>query len=571
MAGEDRSTTLEVDHLGIAFGAGTAEHTVLRDVTFRLGRNEILGIVGETGAGKSVLAQALVGLLPGDGRVVQGEIRVNGRSLAGMHERERRQLRGGAISLIGTSAKTLLDPVETVGRQIARVLRAHRPCGRQAAWRQTVQLLGDVGIVDPEQRARAYPHELSGGMAQRVVIAMALIARPDIILADDATLGLDATVQVQVLDLLVARSRERGVSVILITHDLGIVAHYCDRVAIMRAGRIEELQAVQGFLAQPGTAYSESLLGAARARSVPADHLSTAMQRLGDAGEAVAPRGEPLVVVENLQKLFAMGAAQPPVRAVDGVSFSLGRGETLALVGESGSGKTTIGQCLLRLLTATAGDMRFEGVDIAALTERQFRPLRQRMQMVFQEPYVALNPRWRVCDLISEPLRLLEPFSRRDCQARIDELLDLVQLPRRLADAYPHQLTAGEQKRIGIARALATRPDFVVFDEPTTALDIRVRAQIIDLIRSLQVRTGLSALFITHDLNSVRSLAHNVIVLNRGQIVERGETETIFARPQHAYTRLLLTAELPIEWSASRRSGTPVPVLTAERGASARR
>jgi len=567
MADADRSTTLEVKRLSVVFRAGAAAHTVLRDVSFRLGRNEILGIVGETGAGKSVLAQVLVGLLPGDGRIVQGEVRVNGRSLAAMTERERRQLRGGTISLIGTSAKTLLDPVETVGTQIARVLRAHRPCSRRAAWRQAVQLLGDVGIVDPEQRARAYPHELSGGMAQRVVIAMALIARPDVIVADDATLGLDATVQVQVLDLLVARSRERSVSIILITHDLGIVAHYCDRVAIMRAGHIEELQAVRGFLAQPETAYSESLLGAARARPVPADHLSPAMRTLDHAGEPAKPRGEPLLVVENLLKLFAAGAAQPPVRAVDGVSFSLARGETLALVGESGSGKTTIGQCLLRLLTATGGAMRFDGVDIATLTQRQFRPLRRRMQMVFQEPYVALNPRWRVCDLISEPLRLLEPASRHDRQARIDELLDMVQLPRRLADAYPHQLTAGEQKRIGVARALATRPDFVVFDEPTTALDIRVRAQIIDLIRSLQVRTGLSALFITHDLNSVRSLAHNVIVLNRGQIVERGETESIFARPQHAYTRLLLAAELPIEWSASRRSGIAVPAFTAERRA----
>jgi len=564
MADADRSTTLEVERLSIVFGAGAAAHTVLRDVSFRLGRNEILGIVGETGAGKSVLAQALVGLLPGDGRIVQGEVRVNGRSLAAMNERERRQLRGGTISLIGTSAKTLLDPVETVGTQIARVLRAHRPYTKRAAWRQAVQLLGDVGIVDPEQRARAYPHELSGGMAQRVVIAMALIARPDVIVADDATLGLDATVQVQVLDLLVARSRERSVSIILITHDLGIVAHYCDRVAIMRTGHIEELQAVRGFLAQPETAYSKSLLGAARARPVPADHLSTAIQTLDHTCEPARPRGEPLLVVENLLKLFAVGAAQPPVRAVDGVSFSLARGETLALVGESGSGKTTIGHCLLRLLTPTSGGMRFEGVDIATLTQRQFRPLRRRMQMVFQEPYVALNPRWRVCDLISEPLRLLEHASRHDRQARIDELLDMVQLPRRLADAYPHQLTAGEQKRIGVARALATRPDFVVFDEPTTALDIRVRAQIIDLIRSLQVRTGLSALFITHDLNSVRSLAHNVIVLNRGQIVERGETETIFARPQHAYTRLLLAAELPIEWSASRRSGIAVPAFTAE-------
>ena len=511
---------LDVERLSVCFGADDAR-PVLRDVSFQLGRNEILGIVGETGAGKSVLAHALVGLLPGDGRVTGGAVRFGGRALADMSERERQQLRGGTISLIGTNAKALLDPVETVGAQIARVLRTHRPCTRREAWRQTVELLGQVGIVDPAGRARAYPHELSGGMAQRVVIAMALIARPDIILADDATLGLDATVQVQVLDLLVQRSRELGVSVILITHDLGIVAHYCDRVAIMRDGRIDELRPVQGFLGQPGTAYSESLLGAARARPVPAGHREAAGRKT-------------LLTVENLLKLFPVGGGQMPVRAVDDVSFSLERGETLALVGESGSGKTTIGQCLLRLLAPTGGSIRFDGQEIANLDQRRFRPLRRRMQMVFQEPYVALNPRWRVLDLVSEPLALLERASRPDRLRRVEALLEMVQLPRDLAHAYPHELTAGEQKRIGIARALATEPDFVVFDEPTTALDIRVRAQIIDLIRSLQSRTGLSALFITHDLNSVRSLAHNVVVLNRGRIVERGETEAIFAKPAAA-------------------------------------
>ncbi|TLU70703.1 ATP-binding cassette domain-containing protein [Lichenicoccus roseus] len=536
------TATLEVERLGVSFGPSGAPRQVLHDVSFRLEHNEILGIVGETGAGKSVLAHALVGLLPGDGRVTDGVVRFEGRALADMSQRERQRLRGGTISLIGTNAKALLDPVARVGTQIARVLRTHRPCPARQAWRQAVELLGQVGIVDPAARARAYPHELSGGMAQRVVIAMALITRPGIILADDATLGLDATVQVQVLDLLVQRSRMLGVSVILITHDLGIVAHYCDRVAIMRAGRIEELRPVQGFLGRPDTPYSESLLAAARARPVPAEQRH--------AGKA-----DKLLVVENLLKLFQVGGTQPPVRAVDDVSFSLERGETLALVGESGSGKTTIGQCLLRLLAPTGGSVRFDGQEIAGLSEAHFRPLRRRMQMVFQEPYVALNPRWSVLDLVSEPLALLGHHSRSQRLQRVEELLEMVQLSRDLARCYPHELTAGEQKRIGIARALATEPDFVVFDEPTTALDIRVRAQIIDLIRSLQSRMGLSALFITHDLNSVRSLAHNVVVLNRGRIVERGETEAIFASPQQRYTRTLLAAELPIEWSASRRAG----------------
>lgn len=552
---------LAVEDLSICFGAKEASSPVLRNVTFQLRSNEILGIVGETGAGKSVLAQALVGLLPDDGRITGGAVRIGGRALADMTGRELQQLRGGTISLIGTNAKALLDPVERVGTQIARVLQAHRGHTRRAAWREAVELLGHVGIVDAAQRARAYPHELSGGMAQRVVIAMALITRPDIILADDATLGLDATVQVQVLDLLVARSRELGVSVILITHDLGIVAHYCDRVAIMREGRIEELQPVQGFLAQPETRYSESLLEAARARPVPVD------QKAGRTVQASSAR-EPLLVVENLLKLFPVGTGEPPVRAVDGVGFSLERGETLALVGESGSGKTTIGQCLLRLLTPTSGTIRFDGHDIATMEQRHLRPLRRHMQMVFQEPYVALNPRWRVLHLVSEPLGLIGPLSRRERLQRVEKLLEMVQLPHQLAHAYPHELTAGEQKRIGIARALATEPDFVVFDEPTTALDIRVRAQIIDLIRSLQASMGLSALFITHDLNSVRSLAHNVVVLNRGRIVERGETETIFANPQEQYTRTLLAAELPIEWSEHRRSATTHPVaVLSEPGA----
>lgn len=524
---------LQVADLTVGFGG---DAPALQGISFDLNRSEVLGIVGETGAGKSLLARAIIGVLPGTGRITQGRISFNGRSLATLSESEHRRMRGGKISLIGTNAKALLDPVTPVGRQIVRVMRAHLGISRREARSEAVEILRSVGITDPDQRTKSYPHELSGGMAQRIVIAMALAAQPEIVLADDATLGLDATVQVQVLDLLVQRCRERACAVILITHDLGIVAQYCDRVAVMRSGRLVEVGDVAGFMRGPAEPYSTSLLAAARVRPTPADMTLTRR----DA------EGRPLLDVKGLRKIFPATGERGEVRAVDGIDLSIVRGQTLALVGESGSGKTTAGQCLLHLVKATAGQILFDGADIAQLTPRQFRPFRRRMQMVFQEPYVALNPRWRVSDLVGEPFSLLDPMTAAERTRRVAQLLELVHLPPGLARVYPHELTAGEQKRVGIARALATDPEFVVFDEPTTALDVRVRAQIIDLIRELQTRVGMTALFITHDLNSVRSLAHHVAVMYRGRIIEGGETEVIFARPTHDYTRTLLAAELPI-------------------------
>lgn len=537
---------LAVDNLSVDFGEGSPK--ALSGVSFELRHDEVLGIVGETGAGKSVLARSLLDLLPEGGRIVEGDIRLDGASVLGLDAAAQGKLRGARIALIGTNAKALLDPVATVGAQIARVLRAHRACGRREAWAAAVDLLAQVGIVNPERRAKAYPHELSGGMAQRVVIAMAMVANPDIVLADDATLGLDATIQVQVLDLLVKRCRELGAGVVLITHDLGIIAHYCDRVAIMKDGRIVELGEVGRFLEGPRDGYSRTLLDAARVRPTPmAGQAETA------AGEGEVPHARPLLDVRRLEKFFPIAGSDEVVRAIDDVSFSVGRGETLALVGESGSGKTTVGQCLVRLLESDGGGITFDDVDITDMPLREFRPLRRRIQMVFQEPYVALNPRWPVRALIAEPLRLDSGLDGQGRERRVKQLLDLVHLPQTLADAYPHELTAGEQKRVGIARALATGPDFVVFDEPTTALDIRVRAQIIDLVRDLQAEIGMSALFITHDLNSVRSLAHNVAVMRHGKIVEYGETEAIFAKPTQDYTRMLLSAELPIEQGVLQR------------------
>lgn len=540
MSAPKPAALLSVKGLTVAFG----DQTVLEDVNFDLQRDEVLGIVGETGAGKSVLARALIDLLPRGGDVVSGEVRIDGRPIFAMNEEETRKLRGGQIALIGTNAKALLDPVQTVGSQVANVLRAHRQCSRKEARAETLKLFSQVGIVNPERRMDAYPHELSGGMAQRVVIAMALIARPAVVLADDATLGLDATIQVQVLDLLISRCRELGLGAIVITHDLGIVAHYCDRVAIMKDGRILELKPVGKFLAAPEAEYSSALLEAGRAR--PAPRTDSKLESLSRA------EARPLLEVRDLHKYFPLSGGEV-VRAIDGVSFSIKRNETLALVGESGSGKSTVGQCLVKLLNADKGQIVFDGDDVIPFSEKQFRPLRSRIQMVFQEPYVALNPRWTVQDLIAEPLALQMGMSRSDSAKRVRELLDLVKMPARVAEFYPHELTAGQQKRIGIARALATKPEFVIFDEPTTALDIRVRAQIIDLVRELQQNMGLSALFITHDLNSVRSLAHFVAVMRLGKIVERGKTEEIFANPVDEYTQKLLSAELPIEQTEAQR------------------
>jgi peptide/nickel transport system ATP-binding protein len=526
---------LDVRQLTVGFSGPDGITTALKGISFTLARSEVLGIVGETGAGKSVLARSIIGLPPGSGWITSGEVMFAGRSLLAMPEHQYRRLRGCRISLIGTNAKALLDPVTPIGRQIARIIRAHLGGSRRAAQHRAVELLRSVGIGQPEQWATAYPHELSGGMAQRAVIAMALAGEPELLLADDPTLGLDATVQVQVLDLILQQSRARRCAVILITHDLGIVAQYCHRIGVMQEGRLIELGAVDDFLRRPALPYSTRLLMAARARPIPAERLPVG--RLAD---------RPLLQVRQLRKIFPATSERDEVRAVDGIDFVIGSGQTLAMVGESGAGKTTVGQCLLHLLPATEGQVLFGGRDISRLTARQFRPLRRQMQMVFQESYVSLNPRWRVADLIGEPFALLGSMTRTERDRRVARLLEMVQLPASLANATPRQLTAGEQKRVGIARALATDPVFIVFDEPTSTLDITVRAQIIELIRDLQVRAGLTALFITHDLNSVRSLAHHVVVMNRGRVVESGETELIFSCPTNAHTRALLAAELPI-------------------------
>lgn len=542
---------LETRDLSVVFGSKPA----LDGVNLVLTRNEVVGIVGETGAGKSVLARSLIGLLPQGAERSGGDVYFEGRPLSGMTPEELRVLRGGLVSLIGTNAKALLDPVRQVGDQVATVLRSHRRIGRREAQAAAIELFEQVGINNAAARAKAYPHQLSGGMAQRIVIAMALVAHPKVVLADDATLGLDATIQVQVLDLLVNRCREAGLGTLLITHDLGIVAQYCDRVAIMKDGRIVEENKVATFLDGPRTTYGRELLGAAKAR--PALATISAPR-----GEEVKTKG-PLLEVKNLVKHFR-GRDGGIVRAVDDISISISRGETLALVGESGSGKTTAGQCIVRLLDIDDGAVIFDGQEVGRAPDSVFRPLRRRIQMVFQEPYVALNPRWRVRDLVAEPLAL-DPTVRsaEDRRARVAEMLEAVRLPARLAETFPHDLTAGEQKRVGMARALATRPDFVVFDEPTTALDIRVRAQIIDLIRSLQQEMGLSALFITHDLNSVRSLAHRVAVMRHGKIVETGDTTHIFDHPSQDYTRMLLNAELPIEREEPATAGSPRQVQPA--------
>jgi peptide/nickel transport system ATP-binding protein len=527
---------LDVQQLSVGFSGSRGTDTVLNAINLTLSRGEVLGIVGETGAGKSILARSIIGLLPASGRITRGDVRFAGRSLLTLPEREYRRLRGGRISLIGTNAKALLDPVTPIGRQIVRIIRAHLPVSTRAAKQKAVELLRSVGIGEPDQWAYAYPHELSGGMAQRTVIAMALAGEPELLLADDPTVGLDTAVQAQVLDLMMVQTRVRRCAVLLITHDLAVGTRYCDRIRVMHHGQLTEFDAVDASLRRPAPPHSGYPFAA-----IPTS--ATRVERV-----SLAQTAEPsLLEVRRLRKIFTATQARSEVRAVDGVDFVIGPGQIVAMVGQNGSGKTTVGQCLLNLLPATEGQVLFDGTDITRLAGRQFRPFRRRMQMVFQESYLALNPRWRVADLIDEPLALLGPMTRSERTRRVGRLLEIVQLSASLANETPDQLTPSEQKRVGIARALATDPDFVVFDEPTAGLDLRGHAQIIELIRDMQLRTGLAALFITHNLNSVRSLAKHVLVMNRGRIVESGETELVFSRPVSAYTRMLLAAELPTE------------------------
>jgi peptide/nickel transport system ATP-binding protein len=574
---------LAIRGLAVSYRTRTGPVTAVRGVDIDIRPGEIVALVGESGSGKSTTAHAVIGLLPAGGRIDAGSVQFGAHDLVRLSPRELRAIRGAGIGLVPQDPAVSLNPVRRVGDQVAEALRIHHLAGRREAGQAAVGLLERAGLPDPATQARQYPHELSGGMRQRVLIAIAIAAGPSLLIADEPTSALDVTVQRLILDHLERLTTELGTAVLLVTHDLGVAADRAARIAVMARGRIVESGPTRQILDDPRDPYTRRLLRAApslaAARGWPpaaaspvtprhtpsapdtpsARHTATAPDTAtADAATDVTARpapggtparaaGEarPLVVAENLVKAFPLprtaGSARL-LRAVDDVSFTVGRGETLALVGESGSGKSTTARLVLRLVDPSAGRITFDGADVTHATGGRLRALRRRAQLIYQNPYASLDPRFTVGQVITEPLRVFRVGDRASRRARARDLLDRVALPAWVLERRPAELSGGQRQRVAIARALALSPELVVCDEPISALDVSVQAQVLQLLAELQADTGVAYLFISHDLAVVRQIAHRVAVMRAGRIVETGSTAELFAHPEHEYTRALLDA-----------------------------
>ncbi|WP_159797280.1 dipeptide ABC transporter ATP-binding protein [Puerhibacterium puerhi] len=538
----DGAPLLAVRGLEISYGARPVVHGV--DLEVR--RGERVAIVGQSGSGKSTLVAALLDLLPGAGRVTAGEVRLDGELLTGDGGARVRAARGRRIGLVPQDPATNLNPTMRIGEQVADALRADGVRG-PALRRRVTELLAEAGIPDPERRARQYPHEFSGGMRQRVLIARALAREPELLVADEPTSALDVTVQRRILDHLQTLVEARGTALLLVTHDLGVAADRADRVVVMLEGRVVEQGAPEQVLRDPQHEYTRRLVAAAPGLSVrrrpaaAADRPAEEPAASAHAGRPAA-RGDDVVVVEELVKEFHVRGSRERVRAVDGVSFTVARGTTTALVGESGSGKTTVSRILLGLERATSGVALVEGTDLASCTRAERRVARRRVQPVFQDPYGSLDPTHTVERLVDEPLRVLRIGDAAARRRRVAELLDQVALPRDVLHRRPGELSGGQRQRVAIARALAPEPSVLLCDEAVSALDVLVQEQVLDLLGDLQRDLGVSCLFITHDLAVVRQIADNVVVLRRGRLEESGGVDDVFLAPRADYTRELLGA-----------------------------
>jgi peptide/nickel transport system ATP-binding protein len=601
------ASLLAVENLAVTFRTGAGPLRAVRGVSFTVERGESLAIVGESGCGKSATALSMLRLVPPPGEVTGG-VKLEGTDLLTLSEDEMRAVRGRRIAMVFQDPMSSLNPVRTVGIQMEGMLRVHLGMGRAAARRRAVELLASVGIPGPERQLRSYPHQLSGGMRQRVMIAIALSCDPEILIADEPTTALDVSIQAQILELLRTVTEARGMSLVMISHDLSVVAGLADRVAVMYAGQIVEEGPTERIFAHPRHPYTRGLLeciprldrprtprlraiegGLPDLHRVPegcpfADRCALVMdrcrtdapaleekapgQRAACWAEVPAPASpaaaaanghtpapdaaaEALVRVEDLHVHFRLGGSlpwrpRPTLRAVDGVTFDVPRGGTLSLVGESGCGKTTTGRALLRLAPVTSGRLLFEGRDLVPLPEEAVRRLRPRLQMIFQDPYGSLDPRMTVGRAVAEPLQVHRGDRGEGVRARVRELLDMVGLPAGSAQRYPHELSGGQRQRVGVARALALNPSLIVADEPTSALDVSVRAQILNLLRDLQEEHGLTYVFISHDLSVVRHMSERVAVMYLGKVVELAPRDALYADPRHPYTRgLLATVPAP--------------------------
>jgi len=566
---------LEVKALEIAFRSASGRTVQAVDgVDFSLPPERILALVGESGSGKSVTALAIMGLLPARSTQIAAGSRIDfaGESLLSAQtpavrgrEVKWRKLRGRRMAMIFQDPLSSLNPVYTVGFQLAEMLRLHRAMARAEAMRRALELLEEVGIPEPERRIHAYPHELSGGQQQRVMIAMAIACEPELLIADEPTTALDVTIQRQILQLLLALKRRRQMAILFITHDLGLVGEFADAVVVMRHGRVREAGRVAQVFGAPKDPYTRALIhcrpdpGKPTARLLTIDDWGTTRDSAVAAPAALQTPSEappfapgppaahpPLLEVRNLCKVFPRRVGlfrRDDLVAVDNVSFSLARGRTIGIVGESGSGKTTAGLCIVRLHQASAGAVLFDGHNLLALPEQRLFPIRRRLQIVFQNPYASLNPRFTVAEILCEPMllhRLCASASDRTARARL--LLDRVGLPESSLNRYPHEFSGGQRQRIAIARCLALEPEVLVCDEAVSALDVSVQAQVLNLLKDLQRDLGLSYVFISHDLAVVRHMADDLLVMLGGKVVEQGSAERIYRAPAHDYTRALLDA-----------------------------
>jgi peptide/nickel transport system ATP-binding protein len=576
---------LKVHDLTVEFATRRGSVQAVQHVDVTVAKGETLGIVGESGSGKSVTSYAVMRILDRAGHIAGGSIVFGGVDIGNASESEVRDLRGREISMIFQNPRAALNPIRKVGKQIEDILLNHVQAVRSDVKEKAIDALRRVRIGNPEERYHAYPFELSGGMCQRVVIALALACRPQLLIADEPTTGLDVTTQKAVMDLVVELTRERAMSTILITHDLGLAATYCDRVVVMEKGKVVETAPSRQIFAAPEHPYTKKLmkatprLGIGLRDLLPADSSPSPLVGEGRGGGSgglgktvphlptptpdPSPQGggaksSSLLVVENLvkeyprnamsgtfAKLFGRKEEEKPFRAVGGISFSINSGESVGLVGESGCGKSTTSMMVMRLIDKTSGKIEFLGQDIGAIPAKEFAtlPARKRIQMVFQDPTDSLNPRFTAVRAIADPLMRLGDIKGGDAlRARCEELAVEVGLPVELLDRFPHQLSGGQKARVGIARAIALRPELIILDEPTAALDVSVQAVVLNLLQDLKLSLGMSYLFVSHDLNVVRLLCDRVIVMRAGEIVEQGSSEEVLGAPKAAYTRELLAA-----------------------------
>jgi peptide/nickel transport system ATP-binding protein len=587
---------LTIRNLTVEFPSRRGTFTAVRDVDLDVQRGEIHGLVGESGAGKSTIGNAIMGLLEPPGRIAQGEIAIEERRIEALPPEEMRKVRGKTVSMIFQDPLSSLNPLYSVEQQLVETIREHKPLGEREARAYAVDLLDQVGIPQPAERIKQYPHHFSGGMRQRVVIALALCSDPDLVIADEPTTALDVSIQAQILTLIRRLCTERNVGVILVTHDMGVIAETTDRVAVMYRGRIVERGPTAKVLGDPDHEYTRSLMAAVPRPDLKLHRFPMVTYIEGPAREfepidldrhwlgqgrrdRTRDRHENLVELRNLSMDFLTRRSILPrkrryLRAVDDVSVGIRNGEIFGLVGESGSGKSTIARMIAGLYQATSGEILFDGTDIARMTVgAERRPFQRQMQMIFQDPYSSLNPRMRVGDIVAEPIshhRLAESAAER--RRIVADLLEHVGLGAEAARKYPHEFSGGQRQRISIARALATRPRFLICDEPTSALDVSIQAQILNLLKDLQEELRLTMLFISHDLPVMRQMCHRIGVLRNGKLCEVAETEALFEDPQHDYTKHLLRLMPKLEYGVHKRgesaAGAENITRPVERGAS---